>query len=259
MKKFIGFKVYGGELSPVLAPVYEDIPAPSGGLARDPICRNCATQEHGSPRLPEECRCGDYPAVPNGLEALVERSVWLTTGTLESLFRDGSHVAVQTLVHRVPTKSGNCEQYVPVRASLCVDEGCPHHGTPHVCNPNEPFWGEPEHERQRMLDAIAALIAERDEAKRERDELRAADRDHAAARAGFEKRHTERAETAERDLSAALNRIAEIEGETREACAKIAEAEAKAVDGRNADRYWQSKRIAAAIRSSATKQEKADV
>ena len=115
-------------------------------------------------------------------------------------------------------------------------------------------------------DAIAALIAERDEAKRWRQEVEALSaqwmeetgqayayvgiRDYAAVK--------ERAETAERALTAALNRIAEIEGETIERCAKIAEAEAKAVDGRNADRYWQSKRIAAAIRSSATKQEKAE-
>jgi len=53
----------------------------------------------------------------------------------------------------------------------------------------------------------------------------------------------ERAETAERDLSAALARNAEIEGETIERCAKIAGSYAF---------------ISAAIRSSATKQEKAD-
>ena len=94
----------------------------------------------------------------------------------------------------------------------------------------------------------AALIAERDEAHGMIEIIKKA---HGVS--------IENGNVLRSDLSAALNRIAEIEGETREACAKIAEAEAKAVDGRNADRYWQSKRIAAAIRSSATKQEKADV
>lgn len=93
-----------------------------------------------------------------------------------------------------------------------------------------------------LADAIAALIAERDEAKA------AAERqyDENVNRIAAEGAAILRAETAERALSAALNRIAEIEGETRERCAKIA-------IGQGA--YF----AAIAIRSSATKQEKADV
>ena len=30
--------------------------------ASDPICHNCATQEHGSSPLPKTCVCGDYSA-----------------------------------------------------------------------------------------------------------------------------------------------------------------------------------------------------
>lgn len=36
-------------------------PKPGETSASDPICVRCASQEHGSPPLPEECTCGDYP------------------------------------------------------------------------------------------------------------------------------------------------------------------------------------------------------
>ncbi|MER9130744.1 hypothetical protein [Mesorhizobium sp. M0768] len=37
-----------------------------GNPNSDPICRQCATQEHGSPPLPEKCVCGDHPAGRKG-------------------------------------------------------------------------------------------------------------------------------------------------------------------------------------------------
>lgn len=150
-------------------------------------------------------------------------------------------------------------------------------------------------------DAIAALIAERDEAKRWRQEVEALSaqwmeetgqayayvgiRDYAAVK--------ERAETAERALSAALTRIAEIEGETIERIAKANERlpniETPLMGGDNLaiclcsffddgdketedDTGWSQRardgyeevikairdHYSATIRSSATKQEKAD-
>jgi hypothetical protein len=60
-----------------------------------------------------------------------------------------------------------------------------------------------------MLEAFAAKLAE---VERERDELRAADRVHASARAGFERRMAARAEAAETDnarLREAINLTAE--------------------------------------------------
>jgi hypothetical protein len=49
-----------------------------------------------------------------------------------------------------------------------------------------------------MMEALAAKLAK---VERERDELRAADRDHASARAGFERRMASRATAAETKLT----------------------------------------------------------
>lgn len=46
----------------------------------DPICRKCASQEHGSV-VPEECTCGYYPATPTPLGDIAEPYAWLCNGS----------------------------------------------------------------------------------------------------------------------------------------------------------------------------------
>jgi hypothetical protein len=50
-------------------------------------------------------------------------------------------------------------------------------------------------------------------------------------------------------LSALASRVEKIEAETVERCAKVAEVKGEEVADRNADRYWQSQRIARSIRA----------